>query len=231
MPAPKKSQNGRGSIPIIPFRVLDAPLLRDDFYCSLLAYSTTANCLAVGLGNHVHLWSESRGVETPEGINSASTSHVTSVAFSSFQGGQAILAVGRADGRISLWSTLDEDTRFNAAQPSPISCVSFSPTIRKRSSIRNAACTVNTEELLVGDEAGQVYFYSVEWPGDVERDLFDWHGSMTLVACFSIHAQQVCGLAWSPDGDMFASGGNDNICFLFESRILFQTQALPDHSM
>lgn len=39
----------------IPYKVLDAPALRDDFYCSLLAYSKTLQCLAVGLGIHVYL--------------------------------------------------------------------------------------------------------------------------------------------------------------------------------
>ncbi|PFH55594.1 hypothetical protein XA68_17981 [Ophiocordyceps unilateralis] len=34
-----------------PFRVLDAPSLRDDYYCSILAYSATSRILAVGLGN------------------------------------------------------------------------------------------------------------------------------------------------------------------------------------
>lgn len=44
---------------------------------------------------------------------------------------------------------------------------------------------------------------------------------MTLVAKISLHTQQICGLAWSPDGKLFASGGNDNLCCLFEvSRIL-----------
>jgi hypothetical protein len=91
-------------IKLILATVLDAPQLRDDYYCNLLAYSNTANCLAVGLGCHVHLWSEQQGATTPEALNSLpasatpDTQHVTSIDFSSTQGGQAILAVGRADG-------------------------------------------------------------------------------------------------------------------------------------
>ena len=117
--------------------VLGAPQLRDDYYCSLLAYSHTAKCLTVGLGNFVHLWPEKDGVDTPETFNTLSTAqdsgqHVTSLALSSTPGGQAILAVGRADGRIVLWSLFDEELRFNATQPKPISCISFRPTIVKR---------------------------------------------------------------------------------------------------
>lgn len=84
--------------------------------------------------------------------------------------------------------------------------------------MREPGMSVATEELLVGDEAGDVYFYSVEWPTQDQRDLFDWHGSMTLLARISCHTQQVCGMAWSPNGDFFATGGNDNQMFLFETK-------------
>lgn len=41
---------------------------------------------------------------------------------------------------------------------------------------------------------------------------------MTLLARLTLHTQQICGLAWSPDADLFATGGNDNMLFLFETR-------------
>ncbi|KAF1991700.1 WD40 repeat-like protein, partial [Aulographum hederae CBS 113979] len=207
--------------------LLDAPSLRDDYYCSLLAYSYTSKCLAVGLGSHVYLWSETRGVDTPDSVNFPSTSHVTSLAFSSTAGGSAILAVGRADGRVTLWSSFDDDLRFNAKQPQPVSCVCFRPNTVKRPSVRDRNLLVPTEELLTGDEAGNIYFYAVEWPSNDQRDLFAWHGAVTLLAKISAHTQQICGLAWSPDGDFFASGGNDNTCLLFESKRVFPTSNPP----
>ncbi|KAK5136876.1 hypothetical protein LTR08_001798 [Meristemomyces frigidus] len=216
-PLPKKAKE----IPTIPFRVLDAPALRDDYYCSLLAYSATVSCLAVGLGPHVYLWSETRGIahtNIPDSLTAPFASHVTSISFSSTEGGCAILAIGRADGRITLWSPLDRDPRFDSEQPAPVSCACFRPTPVRRQSVRESCMTVTTEELLVGDEVGNVYFYSVEWPNQEQRDLFDWHGSMTLIARVSCHSQQVCGLAWSPDGKTFGSGGNDNQLFLFETK-------------
>ena len=51
----------------IPFKVLDAPELQDDFYLNLVDWSST-NVLSVGLGTCVYLWS-------------ACTSQVCSVAF------------------------------------------------------------------------------------------------------------------------------------------------------
>jgi hypothetical protein len=78
--------------------------------------------------------------------------------------------------------------------------------------------SVATEELLIGDEVGHIYFYSIEWPSEMQSALFGWHGAMTLLARMTIHCQQICGLAWSSDGTLFASGGNDNNCFLFETK-------------
>ena len=40
----------------IPFKVLDAPELQDDFYLNLVDWSST-NILSVGLGTCVYLWS------------------------------------------------------------------------------------------------------------------------------------------------------------------------------
>lgn len=81
---------------------------------------------------------------------------------------------------------------------------------------------VRTEDLLVGDEVGNIYYYSVEWPDawEVARD--GWSGSMTLLAKLSIHAQQICGLSFSCDGNMFATGGNDNLCCLFQTNNVLQ---------
>ena len=45
-------------IPKVPFKVLDAPSLEDDFYLNLVDWSST-NILAVGLGTAVYIWSAS----------------------------------------------------------------------------------------------------------------------------------------------------------------------------
>ncbi|THZ26165.1 WD40 repeat-like protein [Aureobasidium pullulans] len=223
------------TVPIIPFRyvypsvpdfssmltyhtVLDAPALRDDYYCSLLAYSDTAKCLAVGLGTQVYTWSESRGVETPDNLSPPFSGHVTSLSFSSTEGGKSILAVGRADGHISLWSPSELGPRLDYTHRSAISCVCFSPRTFRRASARHPRTSVQAEYLLVGDEDGHVYLYSVEWPPENDVDIFAWSGSMTVLARFDVHTQQICGLAWSLDGQYFASGGNDNAMFIFETR-------------
>jgi len=229
--SPKKMPaKRRKCVPVIPFRVLDAPAFRDDFYCSLLAYSRTAQCLAVGLGTHVYLWSESRGVDTPRSLSSTLAGHITSLSFSSTEGGHAILAIGRSDGRVTLWSPLDAEPRFDSEQPSSVSCLAFSPRTNSRYSVRHDSVKIAAELLVIGDEAGHIYVYAVEWPTTEERDLYDWPGAMTLVARLTAHTQQVCGLAWSPDNTHFASGGNDNSVYIFETKKIISPSVNRRHT-
>lgn len=201
-------------VPPKPFRILDAPYLRDDFYCSTLAYCSTSGILAVGLAQFVYLWSEGVTVDHPPFGDVHPSNYVTSLSFSSENGGRSILAVGRQSGQLTLWSVFDSKIRFELSHPSSISCVVFKPTTTRRNSERFPGLEIDAEELVVGDETGNVWYYSVEWP--VIRNKWSWTGSMTLLAKIVAHTQQVCGLAWSPDQRYLATGGNDNVCLLFD---------------
>ncbi len=103
-----KSANDTWSQQANASRVLDAPNLRDDFYCSILAYSSTCRTLGVGLGNLLYSWSESNGVKL---LNSGQRddAHLTALAFSSTQGCKAILAYGRSNRTLALLSLYDCD--------------------------------------------------------------------------------------------------------------------------
>jgi WD40 repeat protein len=46
---------------------------------------------------------------------------------------------------------------------------------------------------------------------------------MALLARISIHTQQICGLSFSCDGALFASGGNDNLCCLFQTNSVLRS--------
>lgn len=200
-------------MPTVAFRVLDAPHLKDDYYCSVLAYSYSSRTLAVALTHKVYLWTEEYGVRYPPLPPSRPSNFVTSLAFSSEEGGRSILAVARHNGNVAVWSLLETRPRFEAPHPCPACCVSFRPTLAYRQSSTSNA-VVPCEDLLVGDDVGRVYYYSLEWP-DIG------HGSMVLLTKLDAHSQNICGLAWTPDGRRFASGGNDNVALLFDvDRIL-----------
>lgn len=146
-------------------RVLDAPNLRDDFYCSVLAFSPTCQTLAVGLGNNLYTWSEALGAH-PTHRAPADGSWITSVAFSSTQGQKSILAIGRQDGSLVLQSTFDSLPRFEVQQPYGVACLSWRPSCTPRPSKNpvNPGVLVQTEDLVLGDETGTIYYYLVEWP-------------------------------------------------------------------
>lgn len=212
--------------------VLDAPDLRDDFYCSVLAYSPNSQKLAVGLGNILYIWSKGSG---PRAIHGSAASHVwlTSVSFSSVQGGKCILAIGRSDGTLVLKSTYDALPRFQVQQPFPVSCVSWRPitTLRPSRNPFNPGIAVQTEDLVIGDDTGVIYYYVVEWPMGWEVTRDTWPGTIYLIAKVSLHSQQICGLSWSPNGRFFASGGNDNLCCLFDTdSVLIEKQESVQNS-
>ncbi|KAI5855539.1 WD40 repeat-like protein [Durotheca rogersii] len=205
-------------LPNAPFKVLDAPGLRDDFYCSIMAYSRTRNVLAVGLGNLLYAWSEPMGV-TLLNAGLQDGSWLTSVAFSSDEGDKSILAFGRSSGMLFLMSLLDGRPpssfsgvcpRFKIHQPAPVACLSWRPAVALRPSRSelNPGVLVKTEDLL-----------------EVARE--NWRGTMTLLARIKVHSQQICGLAWSPGGEQFATGSNDNLCCLFNVDRIIDTRTSP----
>eukprot|EP00343_Euplotes_focardii_P001483 CAMPEP_0205802156 /NCGR_PEP_ID=MMETSP0205-20121125/4384_1 /ASSEMBLY_ACC=CAM_ASM_000278 /TAXON_ID=36767 /ORGANISM="Euplotes focardii, Strain TN1" /LENGTH=315 /DNA_ID=CAMNT_0053068101 /DNA_START=121 /DNA_END=1065 /DNA_ORIENTATION=- len=84
----------------LPFKVLDAPQLQDDFYLNLVDWSSQ-NMLAVGLGTEVYIWSActsrvTKLCETGYGDS------ITSVAWS--QKGRH-LSVGMSNGETQIWDT------------------------------------------------------------------------------------------------------------------------------
>ena len=122
--------------------------------------------------------------------------------------------MGRNDGYLSLWSLHDEGVRFETQLSTGVACLAFKPVTTRRPSTRFGA-QVDIEELLVGDEVGNVYYYCLEWMTELQTAVHGWNGALTLMAKISVHTQQICGLAWSPDGEYFATGANDNACCLF----------------
>lgn len=170
--------------------------------------------LAVALGHRVYVWTEDMAMDPPPFEHVHPSNYVTSLSFSSEDGAKSILAVGRHRGHLSLWGALEPKVRFEIGHPYPVTCVSFKPTCSRRPSERYPDEIVSVEDLVVGDEMGNIWYYSVEWPA-IHND-WSWTGSMTLLAKIQARTQQICGLAWSSDEKYLATGANDNACLLFE---------------
>ena len=81
----------------MPWKVLDAPALQDDFYLNLIDWSGQ-NDLAVGLGNCIYLWNAETSKVTK--LCEMHNDVVTSVGWA---GNSRLLAVGCNRGDVQLW--------------------------------------------------------------------------------------------------------------------------------
>lgn len=85
----------------VPFKVLDAPDLADDFYLNLVDWSPQ-NMLGVGLGGCVYLWSAATSKVTKLCDVTDQKDTITSV---SWEKSGPNLAVGLNSGKVEIWDT------------------------------------------------------------------------------------------------------------------------------
>lgn len=181
----------------VPFKVLDAPALQDDFYLNLVDWSSQ-NVLAVGLASCVYLWSActskvtklcdlSSSSDDATSSNNTSDDIVTSVSWA--QRGTH-LAIGTNRGHIQLWDTIKcQKVREMGGHHARVGTLAWSgPTLAS------------------GSRDRLVYLRDVRASGDYTDRL-------------NHHMQEVCGLKWSFDEPAFlASGGNDNNLNVIDAR-------------
>ncbi|KAH8152833.1 uncharacterized protein LAJ45_03059 [Morchella importuna] len=189
------------TVPTTPFRVLDAP----------------------GLHSDVYSWTEAGGARPFEPW---STSHVTSLAFSSSQGGNNILAIGRIDGSLSLWNPIELTPRIERPHNAGVACLAWKPVLSHRplaffqpygtgDRSRPSSAIIETEELLVGDEFGNVTLsanlrVSLEW-----RWRRDSSGGENMIEGGEkykwLHGAAVKAIAFCPwQKSLIATGGGSN---------------------
>ncbi|KAG7370739.1 myosin heavy-chain kinase [Nitzschia inconspicua] len=175
-------------IPSIPTRVLDAPDLMDDYYLNLLSWSDT-NILAVALANTVYLWNATSGdIQELCTYDEGGSVDAHISSVAWVQEGGAHLAVGTSGGMTQLWDV-------NAGKK-----------LRSMDghSDRVSSMAWNQHILSSGSRDTNIINHDVR----VSR-----HN----IATMSAHGQEVCGLAWSNDGEVLASGGNDNLLCLWDA--------------
>ena len=197
-PALLRRQQRIRSVPPSPYRILDAPELRDDYYSQPLTWSVKGT-VAVALGMDVYLWNPCYGVshfplETEE--------EVTSIAFNPTGD---ILAIAREDGSVVLQSPREDRARVYIAPivHDAIGALAWRPS-------RSAGSPLH-EFLIIGIYDGQVILLEVTWSLDSFATQVDKRGVWD-----DVHTDQICGIAWSNDGLSFATGANDNRVCTYE---------------
>lgn len=175
-------------IPSAPSRVLDAPDLMDDYYLNLLSWSDT-NVLAVALVNTVFLWNAKTGdIQELCTYEEGGSVDAHVSSVAWVQQGGAHLAVGTSGGKTELWDVhAGKKLRSMDGHSDRVSSMAW-----------------NRHLLTSGSRDTTIVNHDVR---------VSHHNISTLTA----HNQEVCGLAWSSDGEVLASGGNDNLLCLWDA--------------
>eukprot|EP01134_Creolimax_fragrantissima_P007897 CFRG7897T1 len=112
-----------------------------------------------------------------------------------------VIAVGNDDGEVMLWDAEN---------------VKRLRTMKGHSSLVGSL-SWNKHVLSSGSRSGLIHNSDVRVQNHIQSQL---HG----------HAQEVCGLSWSPDGSQLASGGNDNLLNIWDAAASTQPQfTLTEH--
>ena len=182
-------------IPKTPFRVLDAPNLIDDYYLNLLDWGKE-NIIAVALSDEIYLWNDTKAkaslLMTYTNNNSISEDISNNIITSlSWMENGIILGIGLPDGIIQLWDINKKiKIREIFAHNNRVSCLSWNNNILSS--------------------------------GSKDRYIknFDIRIKVPEISKIKKHKQEVCSLKYSIEGDLLASGGNDNIVYIWDIRNL-----------
>jgi cell division cycle 20-like protein 1 (cofactor of APC complex) len=225
MSAPPKRKR---RISKVPFKVLDAPALQDDFYLNLVDWSSL-NVLAVGLGSCVYLWSACTSKVTKLCDLAASEDLVTSVSWA--QRGTH-LAVGTNRGEVQLWDTVSgKIVRSMHGHSARVGALAWSGPILASGSrdrliyLRDVrAESAFTEKMCNHKQEVCGLKWSFDEPSflasggnDNHLHVIDPRQTLTPVFEFADHTAAVKAIAWSPHqhGLLASGGGTADRCIRF----------------
>ena len=220
---PRKAKR---KIPKVPFKVLDAPALQDDFYLNLVDWSAL-NVLAVGLGSCVYLWSACTSKVTKL-CDLGSDDCVTSVSWT--QRGTH-LAVGTNKGEVQIWEASKcKVVRTMVGHGARIGTMSWNAhTLASGSRDRLVFLRdVRAQEPLITRLTGhRQEVCGLRWSfddhqlasGGNDNKLFVWTQQQMSQphTRFSEHTAAVKAIAWSPHqhGLLASGGGTADRCIRF----------------
>jgi len=221
-------QKRKRRIQKVPFKVLDAPALQDDFYLNLVDWSSQ-NVLAVGLGSCVYLWSACTSKVTKLCDLAQAEDIVTSVAWA--QRGNH-LAVGTNRGEVQLWDTIKcKKVRTMGGHSARIGTLSWTgPSLASGSRdrliyLRDVRVQPQyTHRLCAHKQEVCGLKWSFDEPamlasGGNDNKLLVWDikNSSQPMSKFSEHSAAVKAIAWSPHqhGLLASGGGTADRCIRF----------------
>ena len=224
----------------IPFKVLDAPDLQDDFYLNLVDWSSQ-NFLAVGLGMCVYLWSACTSQVIRLCDLAADGDSVTSVSWAE-RG--SLVAVGTHKGFVQIWDVV-ASKRINVltGHSARVGALAWNNDMlssgsRDRIILQRDTRTPsqNPERKLVGHRQEVC---GLKWSpdnqnlasGGNDNKLFVWNSSQTTpLQTYTDHVAAVKAITWSPHhhGLLASGGGTADRCIRFWNTLTGQPMQCVD---
>ena len=184
-----------------PERILDAPNLVDDYYLNLLDWGNS-DILAVALGPEIYLWNSETSEtsllmsiikenENQNESNSLLNNNTNVITSLSWMNNGVGMGVGLPNGVLELWD------------------------VNKSTKIRE----IEAHSERISSLAWNGYIVTTGSKDKVIKN-FDVRCQDSEISKIRQHKQEVCALRYSPEGDLLASGGNDNTAFIWDVRKL-----------
>lgn len=216
----------------VPFKVLDAPALQDDFYLNLVDWSSH-NVLAVGLGACVYLWSACTSKVTKLCDLSINDDTVTAVSWA--QRGTH-LSVGTNKGEVQLWDAIKcKKVRSMSGHTARVGTLAWTGPILASGSrdrliyLRDVRVqSPFTDKLSNHRQEVCGLKWSFEEPAflasggnDNNLHVFDSRNPSEPLHKFSEHTAAVKAIAWSPHqhGLLASGGGTADRCIRFHNTL------------
>lgn len=177
-------------IPTAPEKILDAPQLINDYYTELLDWSSL-NVVSVALSKTLYLWNaETEDITVLLELPEENDFDLITTVKWSNEG--KFLAVGFNDGTIKLFDPSRDNRpelrKLQVPRTSRVSSVSWKGHV-----------------ISAGYKSGQIIHHDVRVKEHV-------------IGIMEGHSQTVCGLDWSSDAKLLASGGGDNVVNVWDER-------------
>jgi cell division cycle 20-like protein 1 (cofactor of APC complex) len=218
----------------MPCKVLDAPALQDDFYLNLIDWSS-ANQLAVGLGNCIYLWNADTSKVTK--LCELQNDLVTSVGWAASAN---LLAVGCNRGEVQLWDINEaKQIRKMCGHEIRVGAIAWSSSqlatgSRDKSVLLRDVRARRDFSFKLGEHSQEIC--GLKWSldeqylasGGNDNKVAVWSAGGQLLNKFTDHRAAVKALAWSPQQHgLLATGGGtaDRMLRLrnvFTSQIVFE---------
>ena len=194
------NQSFKRKINPTPERILDAPNLVDDYYLNLLEWGTS-DILAVALGPEIYLWNSETSEtsllmsiikeENQNESNSLLNNNNNVITSLSWMNNGVGMGIGLPNGMLEIWD-VNKSTKIREieAHSERISSLAWNGYI----------VTTGSKDKLIKN--------------------FDVRCQDSEISKIRQHKQEVCALRYSPEGDLLASGGNDNTAYIWDVRKL-----------